>query len=110
MRLPSAVDRVDPTNGFEANTSETMKRFLFWLTRYFGWLFLAFVSTLGGALLVMLFKDWTLKTLVMSLMAWPALGLAMLIALPVSLLPPGRLYVYSALGGGLVYNLLLTLS
>ena len=88
MRLPSAVDRVDPTNGFEANTPETMKRFLFWLTRYFGWLFLAFVSTLGGALLVMLFKDWTLKTLVMSLMAWPALGLAMLIALPVSLLPP----------------------
>jgi hypothetical protein len=87
-----------------------MKRFLFWLTRYFGWLSLAFISTLGGALLVMLFKDWTLKAVLVSLMAWPVLGLAMLAAVPLSLLPLGRLYVYSALGGGLLYNLFLALS
>jgi hypothetical protein len=83
---------------------------LFWLARYLGWLFLTGGATLGAAALLMLFKDWTIKSLFTSMMAWPALGLAMLLAVPIAFLPLGRVYLYSALGGGLIYNLILLLS
>ncbi len=83
---------------------------LFWLARYLGWLVLTAGTTLGGAALLMLVKDWTLKSLFTSMMAWPALGLAMLIAVPIAFLPLGRVYLYSALGGGLIYNLILLVS
>jgi len=78
-----------------------------WLFKYFLWLFLTAAVTLGGALVLMLFKDWTVKSLFTSLMAWLALGLAMLMAGPVALLPVGRIYLGSAVIGGLLYNLIL---
>jgi hypothetical protein len=83
---------------------------LFWLARYLGWLLLTGVFTLGGAAILMLFKDWTIKSLFTSMMAWPALGLAMVLAVPIAFLPLGRVYLYSALGGGLIYNLILLVS
>jgi len=81
-----------------------------WLARYLGWLVLTGASTLGGAAILMLFKDWTFKSLFTSLMAWPALALAMLIAVPMAFLPLGRVYLYSALGGAVIYNLILLVS
>jgi hypothetical protein len=78
--------------------------------RYFGWLLITGFVTLGGAMVLMLFKDWTLKSLFTSMMAWPALSLAMLVGVPISLLPVGRIYLYSAVGGGLLYNLVLMIS
>jgi hypothetical protein len=83
---------------------------LAWLLRYLGWLLLTGASTLGGAAILMLFKDWTVKALFTSMMAWPALGLAMVVAVPIAFLPLGRVYLYSALGGGLIYNLILLVS
>ena len=83
------------------------KGFGAWLLKYFLWLFLAAAVTLGGALVLMLFKDWTVKALFTSAMAWPALGLAMLAAGPIALLPVGRIFLGSAVGGGLIYNLIL---
>lgn len=83
---------------------------LAWLLRYLGWLLLTGASTLGGAAILMLFKDWTVKALFTSLMAWPALGLAMVVAVPIAFLPLRRVYLYSALGGGLIYNLILLVS
>jgi hypothetical protein len=83
---------------------------LSWLLRYLGWLLLTAASTLGGAAILMLFKDWTIKSLFTSMMAWPALGLAVVIAVPIAFLPLGRIYLYSALGGGLIYNLILLVS
>jgi hypothetical protein len=50
---------------------------------------------------------WTVKALLTSAMAWPALGLAMLVAGPIALLPIGRFFLGSAVGGGLLYNLIL---
>jgi hypothetical protein len=44
------------------------------------------------------------------MMAWPALALAAVVAVPVAFLPLGRIYLYSALGGGLLYNLILLVS
>jgi hypothetical protein len=83
---------------------------LSWLARYLGWLLLTGAFTLGGAAILMLFKDWTIKSLFTSMMAWPALGLAMVLAVPIAFLPLGRVYLYSALGGGLIYNLILLVS
>jgi hypothetical protein len=78
--------------------------------RYFGWLFVTASMTLGGSLLLMLFKDWTIKSLFTSAMAWPALGMAMLFALPMVFVPLGKLYFYSAFTAASVYNLILLIS
>lgn len=86
------------------------KGFGAWLAKYVGWLLITSFVTLGGALMLMLFKDWTIKSLFTSMMAWPALGLAMLVAVPMALVPVGRLYLLSAVGGGLLYNLILLIS
>lgn len=83
---------------------------VFWLARYLGWLFLTATFTLGGATALMLFKDWTLKALSVSMLSWPILGLAALVAVPMAFLPLGRIYLYSALMGGLVWNLVLLIS
>lgn len=90
--------------------STAAKGFGAWLFRYFLWLFLAAAVTFGGSLVLMLFKDWTLKALLTSAMAWPALGLAMLVAGPIALLPVGRIFLGSAVGGGLLYNLILLIA
>lgn len=90
--------------------SSAGKGVLGWVARYVGWLALTAFITLGGAALLMFFKDWTLKSLFTSMLAWPALGLGMLVAAPLALLPLGRLYFGSALAAGLAYNLLLLLS
>ncbi len=81
-----------------------------WTAKYLFWLFLTVTFTLGGALVLMLFKDWTVKSVLTSLMAWPALALAMIVAAPIALLPVGRLYLASAVGGGLIYNLILLIA
>lgn len=81
-----------------------------WWGRYLGWLMLTAVITLGGGLVLLLVKDWTLGTLITSLLAWPALAFAALVAIPIAFLPLGRLYVYSAVAGGALYNLILLLS
>jgi len=81
-----------------------------WLARYSGWLFTTAIMTLGGSLLLMLFKDWTIKSLFTSAMAWPALGLAMLFAIPMAFVPLGRVYFYSAFAAASVYNLILLIS
>jgi hypothetical protein len=88
----------------------TLSSLLSWLLKYLAWLLLAATTTLGGALVGMVFKDWTLKSVLMSVLAWPALGLAMFIGLLVALLPFGRVYLRSAIGGGLLYNLTLLLA
>ena len=62
---------------------------------------------LGGALVLMLFKDWTVKALFTSAMAWPTLALGMVLAGPIALLPVGRFFLASAVGSGLLYNLIL---
>lgn len=81
-----------------------------WLARYFGWLFITAFFTLSGNLFLMLWKDWDFKTLFTSMMAWPILGLAMLLAIPIALLPFGRLHLISALTGAIFYNLILLIS
>lgn len=90
--------------------STAAKGFGGWLTKYLLWLFLTAAVTLGGSLVLMLFKDWSLKVVLTSMMAWPALGLAMLLAGPIALLPVGRFFLGSAVGGGLLYNLILLIS
>ena len=82
----------------------------FWLARYLGWLFLTATFTLGGATLLMLLKDWTLKALFVSMLSWPVLALAAAVAVPIAFLPLGRIYLYSALMGGLVWNLVVLIS
>lgn len=86
------------------------KGFGAWLFKYSLWLFLLAAVTIGGSLVLMLFKDWTVKALLTSAMAWPALGLAMLLAGPIALLPVGRVFLGSAVGGGLLYNLILLIA
>lgn len=81
-----------------------------WWGRYLGWLMLTAMITLGGGLVLMLFKDWTLGSLLAAMLAWPVLAFAALIAIPIAFLPFGRLYVYSAVAGGVLYNLILLLS
>ena len=77
------------------------------LARYFGWLALSAFVTLGGGTLIMLFKDWSLATILGSQLVWPRLMLGMLIAIPIALFPVGRFYFISAVLGGLAYHLLL---
>jgi hypothetical protein len=79
------------------------------LARYFGWLALTGLVTLGGATAIMLFKEWSLLTILASQLVWPRLMLAMLIAIPIALFPVGRFYFISAILGGLAYHLLLLL-
>jgi len=83
---------------------------LTWSARYFGWLFVTGSMTVGGSLLLMLFKDWTIKSLFTSAMAWPALGMAMLFALPMAFVPLGKVYFYSAFMAASVYNLILLIA
>jgi hypothetical protein len=80
------------------------------LAKYVGWLLITGFFTLGGAMILMLFKDWTIKSLFTSMMAWPVLGLAMMVAVPMAMLPVGRIYLFSAVGGGLLYNLILLIA
>jgi hypothetical protein len=86
-----------------------VRRLIGFLARYLAWLVLAAGATLGGALAVMLFRDWTLEALLASSLAWPLLGMAAVAAVPIAMLGVGRLYLYTALGGGLLYSLLLAL-
>ena len=46
-----------------------------WLLRYLAWIGVTAFLTLAGALVLMLIKDWTLKSLLASLMVWPMLAL-----------------------------------
>jgi hypothetical protein len=41
----------------------TLTGLLRWLLKYLAWLGLAATTTLGGALVLMLLKDWTLKSI-----------------------------------------------
>ena len=77
------------------------------LARYFGWLALTGLVTLGGGTVIMLFKDWSLLTILASQLVWPRLMLALLIAIPIARFPAGRFYFISAILGGLSYHLLL---
>lgn len=86
-----------------------MKRFFGFLIRYFGWLFLAFLSTIGGAFLLMLFADPGVDALLASGLAWPVLGLAAMAAVPIALIGSGRIYFVTALGGGVLFNLIVRL-
>jgi hypothetical protein len=81
-----------------------------WAARYIGWLTLTALVTLGGALVLMIFKDWTIKSLLTSMIAWPVLGFAMLVAVPIAFLRVGGVYLYTAVGGGILYNLILLIS
>jgi len=81
-----------------------------WLMRYFGWLGLTMMLTLGGAMILMLLKDWTIKSLFTSAMAWPALGMAALFAGVMAFIPVGRVWLYSAMLGAGLYNLILLIS
>ena len=81
-----------------------------WFARWFGWLMVTATMTIGGSLLLMLFKDWTIKSLFTSAMAWPALGLGMMFALPMAFVPLGKLYFYSAFAAASLYNLILLIA
>jgi hypothetical protein len=81
-----------------------------WMARFFGWIVLTGFLTLGGALALMLLKDWTIKSLFTSAMVWPMLGLGALLAPPLALLPVGRPFFYSSAAWALLYNLILLLS
>lgn len=69
-----------------------MKRVLAWLTRYLGWMVLTSLVTLGGTSMVMLLRDWTLKSLLGWLLTWPVLALGMLAGLVMATLGLGRIY------------------
>ncbi len=77
------------------------------LVRYFGWLMLSALVTVGGGTVIMLFKEWSLLTILASQLVWPRLMLGMLIAIPIALFPVGRFYFISAILGGLTYHLVL---
>ena len=81
-----------------------------WMARYFGWLGLTSFLTLSGAAVLMLFKDWTIKSLFTSTMAWPALGMGMLVAFVMAFVPIGRVWLYSALAGAGLFNLILLIA
>ena len=78
-----------------------------WLARYLSWIGVTAFLTLGGALFLMLLKDWTLKSVVTSMMVWPMLALGALLAIPIALFPVGRAFFYSAAAWAIVYNLIL---
>jgi hypothetical protein len=86
------------------------KGLLGWIARWAGWVSLTVFVTLGGGAALMLFKDWTLKSLFASMMVWPLLGLATLAGMVIALLPAGRVYVLTAIGGGMLYNLILLMA
>jgi hypothetical protein len=77
------------------------------VVRYVGWLVLSGLVTFGGGTIIMLFKEWSLLTILASQLVWPRLVLGMLIAIPIALFPVGRFYFLSAILGGLAYHLLL---
>jgi len=81
-----------------------------WLARYTAWLLTTATMTLGGSLVLMLFKDWTIKSLFTSAMAWPVLGMAMLFAIPMAFVPLGKVYFYSAFAAASIYNLILLIA
>lgn len=81
-----------------------------WLVRYLAWIGVTAALTLGAELFLMLLKDWTLKSLVTSMMVWPMLGLGALLAIPVALVPVGRIFLYTAAGWALLYNLILLIA
>jgi hypothetical protein len=81
-----------------------------WLVRYLLWIALATATTLGGAAALMILNDWSLKTLLTAMLAWPVLGLAAMAGALIALLPFGRVWLWTAIGGGLAYNLLLLVS
>ena len=87
--------------------TRVVRGFPTFLARYFGWLVLSGLVTLGGGTVIMLFKEWSLLTILASQLVWPRLMLGMLIAIPIALFPVGRLYFLSAILGGLSYHLLL---
>ena len=87
-----------------------MTRFFGFLGRYFGWLFLATLSTLGGVLLLTLFADWGVDTLLASGLVWPVLGLAAMAAVPIAMFGVGRIYLTTALGGGVLFNLVVMMA
>jgi hypothetical protein len=81
-----------------------------WLVRYLAWIGVTAFLTLAGALALMLLKDWTLKSLFTSMMVWPMLALGALLAMPVALVPVGRIFFYSAASWALLYNLILLIA
>jgi len=87
--------------------TRVVRGFPVFLARYFGWLALSGLVTLGGGTIIMLFKEWSLLTILASQLVWPRLMLGMLIAIPIALFPVGRFYFISAILGGLAYHLLL---
>ncbi len=97
-----------------ANVTSALKTLLRGLAtglfRYLAWIGVTASLTLGGALVLMLFKDWTIKSLVTSLMVWPMLALGALLALPVALVPVGRVFLYTATAWALLYNLILLIA
>lgn len=90
--------------------SRMIKSLTIWVGRYLGWLALTVCLTLGGALLLMLFKDWTIKSLFTSMMVWPMLSIGAVLAIPVTLLPIGRAFLYSSAAWALLYNLILLIA
>jgi hypothetical protein len=86
-----------------------LKRLLAFLTRYFLWLGLAVMATLGSLLLVMLFADWDFGSLVASGLAFPALSLAAILGVPMAMLGLGRIFFLTSLGGGLLYSVVAVL-
>ncbi len=88
-------------------TTRVVRGIPLFLVRYFGWLMLSALVTLGGGTVIMLFKEWSLLTILASQLVWPRLMLGMLIAIPIALFPVGRFYFISAILGGLAYHLLL---
>ena len=85
-------------------------KLLRWMVRYFSWLGLTTFLTLSGSAALMLVKDWTVKSLFTSAMAWPALGLAALFAFIMAFVPLGRVWLYTALAGAGLYNLILLIA
>ena len=83
-----------------------MQRLLTFFGLYLVWLSLAGFATLGGLFVVMLVADWSLASLLASGLVWPLMGLAVVLGLPMAWIGFGRVYLYSAVGGGLLFNLL----
>lgn len=81
-----------------------------WLLRYLAWIGVTALLTLGVELALLLIKDWTLRSVVTSAMVWPMLALGALLAIPVALFPVGRIFLYTAAGWALLYNLILLIA
>lgn len=93
-----------------ASTTSALKGLATWLIRYLSWIGVTASLTLGAELFLMLLKDWTLKSLVTSAMVWPMLALGALLAIPVALVPLGRIFFYTAAAWALLYNLILLIA